>query len=72
MATLYTPKYKMSFSVAPAWTQDMPLQFVFDKVIMKYSVNECVYIVEQYFCSESCVNIDTKFSEEYLNLPIIN
>jgi hypothetical protein len=50
----------------------MPLQFVFDEVSLKYPVSEYVHIGEQYFCSEARVNIDTKFWEEYLNLPIVN
>jgi hypothetical protein len=59
--TVYFQIQKSGFSVAPTQTQYVPLQFVFDKVSLKYSVSECVHIVEQYFCSESCVNIDTKF-----------
>jgi hypothetical protein len=70
--TVYFQIQNSGFSFAPTQIQDMPLQFVFDRVSLKYSFSECVHIVEQYFCSESCVNIDTKFWEGYLNLPIGN
>jgi hypothetical protein len=70
--TVYFQIQNSGFSFAPTQTQYMPLQFVFDTVSLKYSVSEFVHIVEQYFCSESFVNIDTKFLEEYLNIPIVN
>jgi len=57
--TVYFQIQNSGFSVAPTQTRDIPLQFVFDRVSLKYSVNKCVHIVEQDFCSESCVNIDT-------------
>ena len=50
--TVYFGTENSGFSVAPTQTQDMPLQSVFDKVSLKYSVSECVPIVERYFCSE--------------------
>jgi hypothetical protein len=70
--TVYFQIKNSGFSVASTQTQDMPLWSVFDQVSLKYSVSECVHIVERYFCSGSCVNIDTKFWEEYLNLPTVN